>query len=359
MTIDILQNNNNQINVDVFVFDKNIYPLGIIEIYSSLRWLEKYNGVGEFELNLNVTEEIIELISIGNFIYKTNSKTCGMVEFIAIEGMEMVVRGKLLNGLLIDRIAEKTTNIKKVEADIRKMITDNCLTGSRAIPNLVLGPVRNITMTTDKQATYETIDTVLAGIDIGWNIDFDYLESKFVFNLYQSNNRSEDIMFSDDLDNLIDIYVAYDESTYKNVALVAGEGEGSKRITLWVDNIGTGEARKEMYVDARDLMKTYYDDSGTEVTISDTEYKNVLKERGLEKLKETSVIKTVEARIITDGNYVINEDFFLGDIVSLKSNKYQFLLDVRITEIQEVYDNSGVQYVATLENLGGNLWKNM
>ena len=79
--------------------------------------------------------------------------------------------------------------------------------------------------------------------------------------------------------------IVRDERSWKNYAIVLGEGEGAARIRQDVDQTGS-DALRELYVDARDLQQD---------ALSEAAYKLVLAQRGREKLAETRVIEYAES----------------------------------------------------------------
>ena len=109
----------------------------------------------------------------------------------------------------------------------------------------------------DIQATGGEVSAFLKEVctayGIGWDI---YIENrKFVFDLYKGADRSYNqmenpyVIFSPEYDNLLESDYVYAKERYKNVALVAGEGEGSGRAKTAVGD-ASGLDRYEMFVDA-------------------------------------------------------------------------------------------------------------
>lgn len=76
------------------------------------------------------------------------------------------------------------------------------------------------------------------------------------------------------------------------------------------------------------------------VILSNVIYSLYLLTRGYEKLAEYGEIKTFEGKIEPLTTFKYKEDYFLGDIVTVR-NEYGIEEKVRITEIIEVKDNNG------------------
>ena len=52
---------------------------------------------------------------------------------------------------------------------------------------------------------------------------------------------------------------------------------------------------------------------------------------------------------VTFGNWLLNRDYFLGDIVTIQDNKINKYANVRITEITEIQDENGYSIDAKYE----------
>ncbi|BDB01705.1 hypothetical protein CBOS2020_17790 [Clostridium botulinum] len=148
-------------------------------------------------------------------------------------------------------------------------------------------------------------------------------------------------------------------NNYRNTTLIAGAGEGKDRKITSIEN-GKGLDRYELYVDARDItdkeekekMVVDKDEEGNvtgeheeteEVEIPWERYKPLLLQRGKEKLSECEEIKTFDSKINTNGNNVYKKDFDLGDIVTIVDKKWGIRIDTRITEIEEIYEEKGLE----------------
>lgn len=76
--------------------------------------------------------------------------------------------------------------------------------------------------------------------------------------------------------------------------------------------------------------------------LTDERYKIMLNTKGKQDLAERKIIESFAGTIIvTSGNYILNEDFFLGDYVTVQENSINKYINVRITEITEVQDENG------------------
>lgn len=85
-------------------------------------------------------------------------------------------------------------------------------------------------------------------------------------------------------------------------------------------------------------------------TLSDAVYKTMLDTQGKQILAGLHVEEIFDGIIdVTAGNYVLNEDFRLGDIVTVQDNSLGLYVNVRITETIEVMDENGYSVEAKYE----------
>lgn len=152
-----------------------------------------------------------------------------------------------------------------------------------------------------------------------------------IFNYHDRTGDTEDdeVVFSVSFNNIKKYDVVKDKSNYHNVAIVAGEGEGSARIFEVVDNSASDEKKYHLWVDARDLQQEDEEEIAS--------YRNKLRQRGLEKLAEYVEIDNVEVEIQQEEAEKIGTDFNIGDIVWVVINPYNLIYKMKIIELEDVY----------------------
>lgn len=352
--------------MELYIFDKELNLINILDNFTSLIWTRRYFKPGEFELHLPLTIENIKFLVNGNIIYKKGDPEAGYIETRQIEldeeGKEVLkIKGKFLTNYINRRINWRQLFFYgKSEVLMRKLINDNCINPSnsaRKIPLLELGKLKNYAETIEYQNSYGSLDEELENIgttnELGYRINLNYINKKLIFEVYKGVNRSVNqsliapCIFSRDFENILNQAYMESDADYKNTVLVAGEGEGAERTLVFINNTNSGLNRRELFVDARDLQKEV-----DGVILTDTQYKNTLLQRGNEKLAENTEIKTFESKVNTRGNNVYKVDYDLGDIVTVTDKKWGITLDTRITEIEEVYEDGKVEINPTFgENI--------
>lgn len=327
--------------MDLYIYDRSINQLGIIDIYSSLRWRRKYYEPGEIELHCTLTDENKSMLKSGNIIRRKDRTEFAVINSVEInnDSKEITVKGSMGSVILKDRIITPTVSFSSaaVEMAMQNIVYSNCIL-NRPISNLSLGTLAGYTATCSFQATYSNVLDVLKSLgksaNLGFRMRLDAENKKIIFEVYAGTNHSTDqstnpiVTFSEEFENLTSEQYIYNDANYKNFAYVGGEGEDSNRIIITVDNTN-GEERRELFVDAKDLQKG---------TLTDSEYSAQLTQRGLEKLATDCKSETISGDIVDTANFQYMTDWNLGDIVTFKSNG--ITLNQRVTEVEEVDENS-------------------
>lgn len=319
------------------VYSKDYERIGFIESYSYLSWVRRYSAVGEFELKC--APENLPLLSLGNVIAKSKDDEAGIIETLLVESVEkelITVRGRFLPVLLESRIIWDTENLNgDIGGCIGQLINNHAVNPTdtgRAIPNLSYkGIVTGKTIQT--QISFKNLLETVTGIcsETGVGIKSVLTGNGTSVSLYLG--REQPFVFSKEFENLLSQNYTDSIKDFTNIAKVAGEGEGADRQTVVVGD-ATGLNRKEIFVDARDLASSEYED--------EEKYLKALELRGNEKLYEKRRRESFDAVANTNSNLTYRKDFDLGDIVTVKSGLLGISKRLRITEITETYDENGL-----------------
>ncbi len=347
--------------MDLYIFDRDISRRGLLDNYFSLRWTRRYHRAGEFELHAALTDETLGLLHRENIVWKRDDLEAGYIEHRELkqdsQGQEViVVRGKFLTGYLARRIVWGIENWNmSPEKIIRVLIERNCIAPdnpSRAFPMFGLGDLKDIPGSLRVQIGYKNLLEAVEGVAVSGGLGIrtllDAQNKELVFDIYRGLDRtagqSENppAIFSREFENVFEQEYIDSLSSYRNLALVAGEGEGTDRELVTVGE-GEGLDRHELYVDARDLRSVGEDDEPIPVE----EYTELLAGRGASKLGECKEIQTFDSKVNLTGNLRDKEDFDLGDIVTVTSKRWGVTVDARITEIEEVYEPGGREIYCT------------
>lgn len=351
--------------------------IGIVDIFKSCIWHSEWYGTGDFEIYAQANENNLSLLQEDNYITRPDLADIGIIEKIEIadvlqNGKMITASGRLAKSMLDRRLiynlsgtVNKATVLRgKVEAAARSLVNSNMIASNVAARNisyLQLGALSNISATivdddgnaAEKQVSYQNLleysDELLQEYELSANVILDDNNKKLQYIVLQGTDRSasntvgnEPVVFSKDFDNLLSSKYTHSKENAKNFALIGGAGEGLERFYATVTPSATGIHRRELFVDASSLAKTYKDDSDAEQTYTDAEYTAMLKQQGLQSLSDYKVEETFSGELLlNEAQYMLNEHFFLGDLVTVQENSINKYIDVRITETTEVQDDNG------------------
>ena len=352
-----------QIQILVFKLDDNgtFENIGEINQFDSLMWPDKFNGYGSFELWAPITEENSTYLKKGNVLW-CGGDNAAMIEIVKSsvnsQGTKTYnVKGRTLEMLLTTRVVWGTYNAKDkhVSTIMYDIVNQTCVSPSnskRKIPFLECAEDEQFGSVATFQKTggevYSVLTTLAGSFDLGFNVLFRPKEKKLIFKVVEGVDRTieqdvnDPVEFSTDLEDLLSSSYYSNDQDKKSVAFVQGEGEGASRKSVVAgDNTTAGFARRELYVDARDLQSTSMDANGVEVVLSDDEYNSVLLQRGDDKLSEHKVTETFEAqiRVFGDVQYEFGVDYNKGDKVTIRDNQLNVMISARITEVEEDFDD--------------------
>ena len=341
--------------MEVRIYDSNMNFLNIIENHISLEWHRKYYEAGDFALYFPLTDDNIKLCKRGNIVWKEGAAEAGVIEDIVLDDnprrKQGYVKGKFLSSWMNRRVILGTWNYNgKVEVAMRNMF--NKITPFTT-PAVNLGTLNNFTETIRFQATYKNMadyETKLAQYaGYGYRFRPDFTNKNVTFEIYKGVDRTRSqsvnafVEFSETFDNLIEMQYTDNDQLYKNVAYVGGQGEGGDRVFVEVgDTESTGLNRRELYVDARDLSPEL---------LTDAQYEAALETRGREKLEQYIRSQTVNLAVNAESNFVYLRDYDLGDVVTVKKSNWDIVEDLRITEINEVYEHGKMKVEPTFGNM--------
>ena len=344
-------------DLNLYVFDSSITPLGVIDVVTGLTWLEKFSDAGNFELWCPLNDQNAELLQEDNLLW-IGGESAGVIEFKELTSDENAtktihIKGRLAESYLDYRTIYPTISMTGRISDIvRKHVYNNLINPTdekRKIPLVELASPQ--TAYGPSVSHQKTGDTVLSEVSklceansLGFRLQFLPRLKKFVFKVYQGTDRTieqssnDPVLLSSDLDDVLESTYSHNKSELRNFAYVAGEDSGSSRKVQTIGS-ATGLSRRELFVDARDLQSE--NDDGT--TVSDSEYASMLIERGKTSLEDYKDIESFSATLRTFGTtgYTYGVDFFLGDTVTVYDSRLKVKTNAIVTEALKTYDEDG------------------
>ena len=356
------------------IFNKERERIGMIKQYISARYANKYNGIGTFTIKVPVVDDSVRYLIIDNYVL-LDIDVMGVITYrskLTTATTEITVSGYIASHILTYRTFLKTQVFNGTIEDIcGQMVANNFITPEDERRKIDYVKVESKVGSGESKQVQKTggnieeaIESLLAVENKGFsfkptiakfNEETDSLTniSHFTFEVLEPIDRSfantqgnVPVVFSMELKNLEELSFTEDANEYKNVAVVAGTGEGEDRVLLEVGDLeASGVDRKELYVDARDVSKTKYVDS-TEVIIPDNEYREMLQSRGNEYLQDYVTFVDMDGKIVVEGNTAnkYGKDYFLGDIVSVVDDELGLAINAQVTVVTKTI-SSGTEKV--------------
>ena len=351
-------------SLDIYVYklanDGTFDALGEINKYTSLIWPDKFNGHTSFELNAPITPENKSLLKKGNTIW-CGGENAAIIEAFNVDTNEKgqkvyKVKGRTLEAILHDRIIWGTYNCvnKYASSAMYEIVNENCVNPTdpaRKIPFLECAEDEELGNKIYFQKTggevYDALESISTEANLGFDVLFKPKEKKLIFKVTKGIDRSDlsspnVVIFSTDLEDILKSSYYTNDQDIKTVAYVAGEGEGTDRVNVVSgNNASAGFLRKEVYVDARDLQSEVSNNDGTTTSITPEDYRDMLNDRGMEKLAEHVSVESFEAtmRVIGDIQYIYGVDYNKGDKVLVQDTDLGIQVVAIVSEATENYDD--------------------
>jgi hypothetical protein len=166
--------------------------------------------------------------------------------------------------------------------------------------------------------------------------------------VYRSYSQSANTyaVFSSEYGNLESADYVEDTSETATNVLVAGEGEGTARKTVWATKgSATGLARYELYQDARNA-------STNNGEISESVYLEQLRDEGLESVRDMA---QMFAGNVNFSGIEYGKDLLVGDVCTIESVRWGINVDARLVEIIESTDETGLYTITPTFDIGTGL----
>ncbi len=337
--------------MEIRVYNRELVYQGIIEDQSSLLWQRKYFEPGSFELHLPLTAHGLALLPLGNLITIPDREDAGVVEDIECteseDGGEIVAKGRFLASYFDRRVIQ---DISMSGGPVWWIMEQLAITnGITPIPGLTTGRQCTVEVDISTRIRLQNALTAFAKLakagGYGYRIRPDFKAKKLYLDTFVGVDRTlsqtanSRVIFAEDYGNLYETtYRTNDQSEANFAYILAKDGETEHEFTLNQNPEAplTGLDRREIYVDATDVSR--------EEGMSFDSWQARVLQKARNTLNANAKSEAFEADTMPDGNFVYRRDYDLGDIVTVQKESWGIERDLRITEIEESYEN-GVMLV--------------
>lgn len=320
----------------LYIFDKNLDLVGVIDEFISLRWRRKYYEAGEMELVVAPFENNLKCLQKGNIVVRKNYTEAAIIDTREYRdngtNIELIVSGNFLSYLLHRRIIKKIIHFSGDILDGAKELLNQM---TPLTEKFEIEPTSLESDHIEFQCTYKNVYDYLVKLSKLSNIGFRIvpsIETKvFRYENYKGLDRTKKQMqnekycFSKENCNMEKPNFFDTNVNMCNYALVGGVGEGTQRILKEV-KMGnpTGFDLFEVFVDAK---------SESNQNLNNYEYLNVLELKGKEVLNDET--KTVS---FTGRPSDYRSKWDLGDLVDVDLSECSFSEEKMITEVEETIE---------------------
>lgn len=340
--------------------DDDFFYIGVID-YGSFSYEERWNGRDTWEMELLRSVPIAEYVQTGRIVHyydpAENKIRPLVIKQIDVDDTQIKVTGNdYLGDLFGVRIALVNTQTGNgydmqtgdAETVMRHYISANIIDAvvparkdqllHLAAVNLLRG--QNVSVAARFQSLLEIMESCCTqgyvgweGVVVadetqvwGWSIEF---RIRLGVDRSQMQLTNSPIILSEEF-GTAKITRFTDTLPEGSVAVVAGQGEAAERVQVLVGEATlTGLARRELFVDARDVDTV-----------------EQLQQRGSEALADAENT-SIEVEYLQSGSFAYVRDFLIGDIVTVDAGIYG-AYDLPIAVVKRKWDVSKYEVTITL-----------
>lgn len=323
-------------------------------------------GVGNFSITVNLDSRHASLLKKWDFIQLgTEKQRQGIIRRIEAEIVierDQSIKQVTFEGVTINTILASSYCYPPVGSTLREFVNtpvetimktlldesrvNNVVDTDVNIPFLAIDTDQGRGLAIDDNYRYSNMlqdfERIGGATGIGYYFYVDYDTDNIRFEIIEGADRSinnsegnDNIKLSFKRGNVGAIRYIDDGFTYRNHAIVAGDGSGAGRTFEFVDEqLSTDLWAMSVFVNAREQTTT-----------------QGLIDAGLTQLSEKQRIESFEIESITNIDTQVDNDFFLGDTITGEVSEIDISKDFQIIGITENYTRStGFNYDLVLGN---------
>lgn len=317
-------------------------------------WFElSYQDVGEFEVYCRASRANLTALQKGRYVKIPNKRFIWFITSVKYSftagGARMIsATGYEAKWLLKKRCI---LSAKELQGTITKavygLVNSNLGTAAsyvRAIEGFTVDSNDILIDISGTQATrgnlLEFTNNLLKTYNCGSQVVFE--GGKLVYKIFTGAVKTRSVKFSQSLDNLLSSEYLTDESEVATNALVVSTVDDIDYTQIY-DKGPEGIDRSEIIVESN-LSTKYEDANGVEqeTTPSSVLYKGWQIEEAKNRLAEHTVIEEINGEIdLINSNYEFDKDFYLGDMVRIQDEYFNFFVDATILKYTFKQDADG------------------
>jgi hypothetical protein len=373
--------------------------IGIVNTTTSVIWKRAWSTYGDFEIHMGEPDD---LLKAGRFVCVNSDKEkFGIIEKAVDDSdgryynstQDFTIHGFTANFLLTDRITVPSADdnskhngyltwgkqpAEAIMYDLVKTQVVNPADAARKNPLIVIAdhpaPAgHEVAFQSRFKPVATDLYTLSCNTGMGWTLEPDFDTGKLVFKVLHGVDRTQHIetdengiasasinsnayIFNQNNKTVKKHTYTHDLSAYKNMAYVAGEGDGAARKIIKLGDDLAGLNRHEVLVDARDIQSGKIGATVTGTLSSDAEGESTSGD--VQQLTDAQLTERGNAKLQTDYREVHNYEYQavtddyrtywdLGDTCTYIDKKNGVSMDQQITAVEETYEGGSMAVEAT------------
>lgn len=308
-------------------------------------WFElSYQDVGEFEVYCRATLANLIALQKGRYITIPNKRFIWVINsvrytFTAGGARMILAKGYEAKWLLKKRCILTPKELQgTITSAVYGLVNHALGTGANAARKINYFTVANNDLLIDISDTQaprgnllDFVNPLLKQYNCGSIVEFE--NGALKYRIFTGDVKTNSVRFSQTLDNLLSSEYLTDDTEKATSALVVSTVDDID-YTQTYDTGATGIDRAEILVEGN--LSTKYEDANgeeKETTPDSALYQGWLREEGKNKLAEHITIEEINGEIdIKNSNYIFDKDFFIGDMVRVQDEYFNFSVTPRITK---------------------------
>lgn len=323
-------------------------------------WFElSYQDVGEFEIYCRASRANLLALQKGRYVKLPNKRfiwvitsvrytfTAGGARMISATGYEAkwllnkrcILTPKELQGTITQAVYGLVNHALGTGASAARTISDN--NGNHKFFVDTNDLLIDISGTQAPRGNLmEFVNPLLKQYNCGSIVEFE--NGTLKYRIFTGAVKTQSVRFSQSLDNLLSSEYLTDDAEIATSALVVSTVDDVD-YTQTQDTGATGIDRAEVLVESN--ISTKYEDADgneKETTPGSALYQGWLIEEGKNKLAEHITMEEVSGEIdIANSNYAFDDDFFIGDMVRVQDEYFNFFVNSTISKYTFKQDANG------------------
>lgn len=326
--------------MDVYALDKDFQLVSIGIPYDNLQWNRRYYEAGDFQMQMPLSQFDPSWAYIG---------TSGRPELGMVQKRQYSGEGNtqaLITGFFCEKMPDDKVCYPRYIGDVSHTETAarNIFEQYKKDLPITLAAANSPLLGNRTQSDFSDdqlgrkIYSILESRECTYSILYDYVANKLMFKVWQGKDRTQSQSvngwqtFSTEFGNIADKDVDFDESGYKNYAVIPvnADENGKEQQTYYLD-WSNGGYRREIVFDMRS--------SKPEEGQSMADFEASVLQEAAEKLMAYSKIEDVNITQADNSGYMVNYD--IGDKCDVLLTDIGVSMEARIVEVYEVFKANG------------------